>query len=85
MVVQYNKGGKSHLKNLGRTPAEHGDPADWTIPGPIHHWLKDKLVKAGISFSGIERVTVERKDGAEQVDQLLEHLPLTPEEIEACR
>jgi hypothetical protein len=85
IIVHYNKGGKTHLKNLGRTLVEHGDPADWMIPGPIHKWLKDKLVEADISFSGIECVMVGRKDDMEQMDQLLEHLPLTQEEIESCR
>jgi hypothetical protein len=85
VVVHYNKGGLTRLKNLGRTPAEHGDPADWMIPGPIHNWLKEKLVKAEISFSSIECLMVERKGGMETADHLLEHLPLTQEEIESCR
>jgi hypothetical protein len=85
VVVHYNKGGRNHMKNLGRSPAEYGDPEDWMMPGPIHGWLKEKLVKDGISFTSIECLMVERKDGMEQVDQLLEHLPLTQEEIESFR
>jgi len=82
--VRYNKNGKQHSRNLGRTLAEHGDPADWAVPGPIHRWLKDQLVASEIPFSGIESIVAGRKEILETVDQLLEHLPLTPEEIESC-
>jgi len=82
--VTYYKNGKQHLKNLGRTLEEHGNPEDWAIPGPIHNWLKERLVEAGISFRSIGCISAERKNTWENADQLLEHLPLTKEEIESC-
>jgi len=84
VVVHYYKNGKAHLKKLGRTPAEHGDPTDWTIPGPIHSWLKEQLVEAKISFTGIQCFMVEQNGRVDQADQLLEHLPLTKAEIDSC-
>ena len=55
------------------------------IPGPIHHWLKEQLVVAGIPFGGIKGLTAERKETVEQVDHLLEHLSLSLEEIDSSR
>jgi hypothetical protein len=82
--VRYHHEGKTHFKNLLRTPAEHGNPADWSVPGPVHVWLKQRLVEEAIPFASIECIVAERKNSMEHVDYLMEYLPLTPEEIEAC-
>ena len=83
--VCYTIRGSTSYKTLLRTLPEHGDPANWTTPGPIHAWLRERLIEAGIPFKTIERITAERKGQSESVDGLLEHLPMTREEIEACR
>ena len=82
--VRYHEGGKTHFKNLRRTLAEHGNPADWLVPGPVDHWLKERLAAEKIPFASVECIVAERKNSSEHVEQLLEYLPLTPEEIAAC-
>jgi hypothetical protein len=83
--VCYTVHGATRYKNLPRTHPEHGDPADWTAPGLVHTWLRECLIEAGITFRSVEHVTAERKGLSTSADCLLEHLPLTHEEIEACR
>ena len=83
--VCYTIRGATFYKNLSKTHPEHGDPADWTTPGPVHSWLRECLVEAGIPFRSVEHVTADRKGLSELADCLLEHLPMTPEEIESCR
>jgi len=83
--VGFYQAGKQQLKNLGKAPVEHGDPATWRNPGPIHQWLKAKLVAADVTFRDIVTITAERKKVVENVDYLLEHIPLTQEELEACQ
>jgi hypothetical protein len=82
--VRYSEGSKTHFKSLPRTLAEHLGPAHWRNVGPVHHWLKERLVEAKIPVNAIECILAEWKGHSEQVDELLEHLPLTPEEIESC-
>ena len=83
--VCYAIRGAAFYKNLSKTRPEHGDPTDWIIPGPVHSWLRERLVEAGIPFRSVEHITAERRGLSESADCLLEHLPMTPEEIESCR
>ncbi|MFM1747361.1 MAG: hypothetical protein RLZZ188_1027 [Verrucomicrobiota bacterium] len=62
-----------------------GDPADWAEPGPIPPWLREKLIEANIPFHAVACLNAMRKNLPESVDFLLEHLPMTPDEIDACR
>ena len=73
------------FKNLPKTLPAHGDPTHWTTPGPVHSWLRERLIEAGIPFRSVEHVTAERQGLSESADCLLEHLPMTHEEIEACK
>ena len=79
--VRWIVDGKEHLKNLSRPPVEYGGPPDWIIPGPIHQWLKERLVENGIPFTAIQQFWAVQRDAIAVVDQLLEHLPLTAEEM----
>ena len=81
ILVRWIDAGKVNSKNLSRPPVEYGGPPDWTIPGPIHQWLKERLVQHGIPLTAIQQVWAEQRDGLAVVDQLLEHLPLTAEEM----
>ncbi len=84
--IRFQINGKTCFKALPRTLPEHGDPGHWTEPAPIHAWLRDRIIEAGIPFSGIEWILAGRTSKSERPeDCLLEHLPLTPEEIDACR
>ena len=83
--VCYTLAGVTTYRNLPATSPEHGDPADWAEPGPIHHWLRDKLIEANIPLHAVACLHALRKNVAESADFLLEHLPMTREEIEACR
>ena len=83
--VCYTTRGATFYKTLPRTHPEHGDPTDWTTPGLVHSWLRDCLIEAGIPFRSVEHLTAEHKGLSESADCLLEHLPMTHEEIEACR
>jgi hypothetical protein len=83
--VCYTLRGATFYKNLPRTLPEHGDLADWTAPGPVHSWLRERLIEAGIPFKSVEHITADRKGFSESADCLLEHLPMTHEEIEACK
>jgi hypothetical protein len=82
--VRYMIQGKSHFKTVGRTLAEHGEPASWDQPGPINNWLKVRLMEASIPFGAVEAILAERKSVTHVIDALLEHLPLTEHEILAC-
>lgn len=83
--VRYSAGGKIVNKNLGRTLEEHGHPKDWMTPGLVHDWFKGRLNETKISIIAIRCIMAERKGNMERVDQLLEHLPLTREELEGFR
>jgi hypothetical protein len=77
--------GETRYSNLPRTLPEHGDPEDWTTPGMIHDWLRERLIEASIPFKSVELIGAERKGLSVSADCLLEHLPLTLKEIQACR
>ena len=82
--VCYVLEGKSILKNLGKAPVEHGCPDSWQEPEPVHFWLKEKLVAASIPFRSIHRILMSSKEETQPADCLLEHLPLTEEEMASC-
>lgn len=84
LTVCYVKNGKFIRKKLKGVPMEYGDPVEWQSPGPIHQWLKEQLQAQKIPFHCIDWITAERKRECESADCLLEHLPLSPEEIDAC-
>jgi hypothetical protein len=83
--VSYTIGGAFFSKNLPATLPEHGVPATWTVPGEIHAWLRERLIEEGIPFKAILSIRVRWQGQWEIAEGLLEHLPLTFEEIEACR
>lgn len=83
--VRYVVEGETIFKHLPRTPAEHGDPTNWLEPGLIQIWFKERLIEAGIPFGRIVGVMAGRKGNLEQAEQLLEHLPLTEDELQSCR
>jgi hypothetical protein len=58
---------------------------DWATPGPIHTWLRERLLDAAIPFSSIQSISAQCKGEIRPADFLLEHLPMTQEEIEQCR
>ena len=82
--VCYVLEGKSALKNLGKAPVEHGSPDAWQEPGPVHSWLKEQLVAASIPFRSIHRILMSSKAETQPADFLLEHLPLTEDEVASC-
>ena len=51
----------------------------------IQIWFKERLIEAGIPFGRIVGVMAGRKGNLEQAEQLLEHLPLTEDELQSCR
>jgi hypothetical protein len=79
--------GSLRIVTLGtRTERIHGEPSEWERLGPIHHWLRDRILELGIPFSAAREIHAGRKCSDEQVyDCLLQHLPLTELEIFACR
>lgn len=84
--VRYKAGGKVGFKMLPWVPVEFGNPTDWMIEGPIHQWIKERLIEAEIPFGGIESVlAVGKKQEIHSIDDLLQHLPLTEAEINSCR
>jgi hypothetical protein len=83
--VSYTIGGALFSRNLPATLPEHGAPATWAVPGEIHAWLRERLIEEGIPFKAILSIRVRWKGQWEIAEGLLEHLPLTFEEIEACR
>ena len=83
--VCYTARGATFHKNLPRTLPEHGSPAEWTVPGTMHVWFRESLMTAGIPFRAVEHVTAERAGVTAAADCLMEHLPMTAEEIEACK
>ncbi len=86
--VRYMAEGRIHFKNLPRVPREFGSPATWSEPGPIHPWLREQLIDAIIPFAAIDSIFANSNSKtrpSQLVDFLLEHLPLTQEEIACCR
>ena len=83
--VCYTSAGAVLYKNLSATLPEHGDPAAWNTPGDIHVWLREQLIAAGIPFKSVGHISARDKGQWESADGLLEHLPLTAEEIDACK
>ena len=79
--------GSLRIVTLGtRTDRIHGEPSDWERLGPIHYWLRERIVELGIPFSAAREIRAGRKCSDEQAyDCLLQHLPLTELEIFACR
>ncbi len=85
VIISYTRNGHPHTKNLGRTAPEHGTPDDWSWPGQVHDWVKERLVESGISIRTIKGIRLEKKsDGPMDGWSLLENLPMTQEEIAAC-
>ena len=83
--ARYKAEGRQPLKTLPRTDARHGQPAHWATPGPIHVWFRERLLEAAIPFRAIQSISAQRKGEIHQADCLLEHLPMTQQEIEQCR
>lgn len=83
--VCYTVRGMTCYRNLPRTPVDHGSPTEWSTPGAVHGWFRERLIEAAIPFRSVEKISAERKGESVMADCLLEHLPLTPEEIAACR
>jgi len=54
---------------------EQGDPADWTEPGPVQNWLREKLREANIPLHAVACLHASRKNLSESVDFLLDHRP----------
>ena len=77
--------GNACYRNLPATNPDHGDPEDWAEPGPIHVWLRERLIEAVVPFRSVHGLYAIRKDRSVCADVLLEHLPMTPDEIDACR
>lgn len=85
ICVRYTAAGRPLFRALPRTDPEHGQPCDWTTPGPIHAWLRERLLEAAIPFWAIQSISAQRRGEIHPADSLLEHLPMTPQEIEQCR
>lgn len=83
--VHYTVAGQPRIKNLPRTLPELGDPSDRCTPGPIHDWLRQHFLEAAIPLRAVHSICVERKGEIQSADWLLEHLPMTQEEIEQWR
>lgn len=85
VIVSYTIDGCPLSKNLGRTDAGHGTPEDWVEHGEVHRWVKQRLMETGIPIRAINGCRVEKKSGVPCDGwALLENLPMTPEEIQAC-
>lgn len=83
--VRYDSGGKIINRNLGRTLPARGGPPNWLSPGLVHDWFKERLLEMKIPILAIRFIRAEHKGQVRRVNQLLEHLPLTPEELESFR
>jgi len=84
--VHYIIDGRAQVKKIpSRTPEVFGNPDDWQKPGMIHHWIKCQLLASAIPVTAIKTFFASKGKITEKVDSLLEHLPLTEEEINSFR
>jgi hypothetical protein len=85
VIISYTLNGCHLAKNLVRTTEDHGSPDDWSKPGEVHDWVKQRLVETEIPVRAIRGIQLEKKSGS-PLDgwTLLEYLPMTQEEIAAC-
>lgn len=84
--VRYRGEVRSIFKMLPWVPFDLGGPEDWSVAGPIHLWLKERLVEAQIPIGKIESIAaISRKQFVIPVEHIMEHLPMTAEEIDLCR
>ena len=84
--VFYVLDGRRLSKKLdGRTLESHGNPTDWQVLGPVHHWVKEQLIEFSIPLTSIINFVASRGKVTQNVDCLLENLPMTEEEIRQFR
>ena len=69
----------------GPTLETHGDPTDWQVLGQVHHWVKNQLIQSFIPLTSIKNFVASRGKITQNVDCLLENLPLTEDEIRQFR
>jgi hypothetical protein len=72
-------------KLQGRTLESHGSPSGWQVLGPVHHWVKTQLIESSIPLTSIISFVASRGKITQNVDCLLENLPMTDEEISQFR
>jgi hypothetical protein len=85
IFVSYVHNGSTCVKQLAVTSPRNADPASWNVFGPIHEWLRERIIESGIPFRAILKLSAKVKNRVVSADALLENLRMTPEEIEACR
>src|SRR6266576_311942 len=81
-VIQHGESTRNFGVTLLAKNSRHWWPRGMLVPGPIHGWLRERLLEAAIPFRAVERFHAECAGRSEFVDMLLEHLPMTREEIE---
>jgi hypothetical protein len=84
-VFYFVEGRHLSKKLNGRTLESHGDPTDWQVLGPVHHWVKSQLIESSIPLTSVKGFVASRGKVMQNAGCLLENLPMTEEEIKNFR
>ena len=80
--VFYHSAGRLTSKKIpDRSPEIYGGPEDWQKPGLIHEWVKGQVLAASIPLTSIVGFCATRGKITCRADYLMEHLPMTEQEI----